>query len=645
MLSDLKYAFRQLAKNPGFTAVAVLTLALGIGVNTAMFSVVYGVLLDPYPYAKSNEIWMPSITNSKTGHNILLNVGDYLEIAKLPAVASAMATSYDRITLSGDTDPELVNAYFLSGNALQFLGVAPVLGRIFTPADIKANGENEPVAVLSFNLWQRLFNGSPDAIGRTLIFDDQPHVVIGVMPPRFGWDISTAAVQPFNAREWLWLPLPTTKLSRYANLNLRLKPGITKEVAEQQLLGLFQRIARESPARFSKDGFTAKLNNLFDLTAVRGGMRSSLQLLFCATGFLLLIACTNVANLQLARGSSRSREIAVRLALGASRARLIRLLLTESGVLSLLGGALGVFFAFGLTEIMLALMPDIGLPNEARVTINGWVLVFSAGVSMFTGILVGLIPALQSTRPDLNPTLKDGGRASGGGRGTRTRNAMVVLEIALSIVLLVGASLTIRGFVELQHIDLGFHPERTILLFVPLAPKRYTTIEQRNGFARNLLERVQSLPDVASAAIGILPNSEGSSSITIPGQPKPADDIGVNLVSADYFQTLGITLRAGRDFTEQEIAHGDHVALINESARKLWLNGENPIGRIIQIDSLVSTDSDALTPAKATQEVTVIGIVADTRTHNLRDAPGSAIFVPYPLRAEIYVCLMVRSHH
>jgi predicted permease len=403
-----------------------------------------------------------------------------------------------------------------------------------------------------------------------------------------------------------------TDPQRVVDLYLRLKPAISKEVAEQQLHALFQHIAQMSPARFPKDGLTAELLNYLDSTAGREGMRSSLHLLFCAVGFLLVIACTNVAILQLARGSSRSREIAVRLALGASRARLIQLLLAESWLLSLLSGALGVFFAFVVTQIIIALMPYLSLPNEAIVTINGWVLAFSVSVSMLTGILVGLVPALRSTRPDINTALKDGGRASGGGRGTRTRNAMVVLEVALSIVLLVGASLTIRGFVELQRIDPGINPE-TIFLRIPLVEKRYTTLEQRTVFARNLLERVQSLPGVASAAIGWLPNWEAGSSVSIQGQPKQANAIAVNFVSADYFQTLGITLRTGRDFTAQETARGDHVALINESARKLWPNGDNPIGHIIQIDSLVSTDPDALTPAKATKEVTVIGIVADTR--------------------------------
>ena len=634
-MNDLRFAFRQLVKSPGFTAVAALTLALGIGTTTALFSVIYGVLLDPYPYAKSNEIWAPQVADKKTGRvGGGYRVSDYLELAKLPAVASAMATFQDRATLSGGLNPEVIGAVRLSGTAFDFLGVPPVLGRGLTPADIKPNGEAESVTVLSFKLWQRLFNGDPAALGRTLVLDGTPHAVVGVMPPRFGW----------YGNDGLWLPLGTTDLRRNVRPIVRFRPGVTPEVAGQQLFALCQEIGRAEPSRLPKDGFTASFINYLDITVASGEMRSSLLLLFCAVGFLLLIACTNVANLQLARGAVRGREIAIRLALGASRARLIRQLLIESVVLALLGGVLGVFFAWGLTQVIVALMPDFYVPNEARVTLNGWVLGFSVGVSVLTGILFGLVPGFQCTRPDLNEALKDGGHAAGAGaRSTRTRHTLVVVEVALSIVLLVGASLAIRGFVELQRVDRGFKAAHTLLVQLALDANRYATLEQRNRFATDLVERVRNIPGVASAAVGILPGVEGGSGGMIPGQPKIENGLDVNLIDADYVPTLGLSLRGGRNFTAEEVARGDRVALISETAARLWPQGEDPVGRIIQVDSLVGGGSNNLAPAGAVKEVTVVGIVGDTRSRNPRVAPRPVILVPYTLRGPTMRFMAVRA--
>ena len=626
-MNDLRFALRQFGKSPGFTAVAVLTLALGIGVNTAMFSVVYGVLLDPYPYAKSNEIWAPQITETKTGRSGGGNarVSEYLEMANLPAVSIAMATSTERATLSGGVNPEFVNAVRLSGTAFEFLGVPPVLGRGFTPADIQPNGEPQPVTVLSFRLWHRLFNGDPAALGRALTLNGTPHTVIGVMPPRFGW----------YGEDSLWLPLGTTDLRRNVRPIFRFKPGITSGVAGQQLNALVQALAQAEPNRFPKDGFTVSFINYLDITVSSGEMRSSLHLLFYAVGFLLLIACTNVANLQLARGAARSREIAIRLALGASRGRLVRQLLTESVGLALAGGFLGVFFAWGLTQIIVALMPTFYVPNEARVTLNVWVLLFSVGVSMLTGVLFGLVPGLQCTKPDLNAALKDGGHAAGTGSGartSRTRNILVVVEVALSIVLLVGASLAIRGFVDLERVDRGFNAERQMILQVPLDPKRYPTIEQRNRFSHELRDRIQALPGVDKVTLGILPEFNGSSGGMVPGQPKIENGLNLNLIDADYLSTLGLPLRTGRNLSVTEVERGDRVALITEAAAKLWPSGENPLGRTIQIDALVGGGADNLPPAGAAKEVTVVGIVGDTRSRNRRLAASPVIFVPYTLR-------------
>lgn len=637
-MSDFRYAFRQFAKAPGFTAVAVLTLALGIGVTTALFSVVYGVLLDPYPYAASDEIWAPEIVDGKTGRGAGLRHSDYEALAKLPVIDSAMATGGGpAVTLSGPGQAiELLNAPRISATALEFLGVPPVIGRVFTPADLQANGEPSPVCVLSFKLWQRLFDGDRSIAGRTLVLDDQPHVILGVMPPRFGW----------YGNDGLWLPMSLNEPQRGVRPIFRFKPGVTREIADQQLTAAMREIVQQTPARFPPmETLSARFNNYLDVTVASGEMRASLHLLFYAVGFLLLIACANVANLQLARAATRSREIAVRLALGASRGRLVRQLLTESLALSLAGGLLGVLFAFGLTQLIVALMPDFYVPNEARVTLNRWVLGFCIGVSVLTGILFGLAPGLQGTRPDLNEALKDGGHASGlgGARGGRTRHTLVVVEIALSIVLLVGASLAVRGFVELQGIDRGLHTDRTLMLRLPLVPKRYVTLEQRNGFTRDLLERLQALPGVAAAAVGTLPAFDAGSGVTIPGQPKVPNGVSLNYVSADYVRALGLTVAQGRDLSLQDVARANRVALISEAAARLWPNGENPIGRTIAVDSLVGGGTANLPVANASKDVTVIGIVRDVRTRELRGAPPPVIYVPYTLRGPVNRTFVVRS--
>jgi putative ABC transport system permease protein len=623
LFQDLRYATRFLGKNRAFTATAVLTLALGIGISTAMFSVVYGVLLSPFIYAKSSDIRIVHVTSVQDPKGAILNIGDYLEIAKLPAIESAMADSRvdDVLSLAGENGLEVVDATRLSGTALPFLGVAPLAGRTFTPADFKANGDNEPVVMLSFWLWQRHFAGDRNAIGQTILLDRQPYVVIGVLPERFVW----------GGTPGVWLPLSTTDRKTFTSVSVRLRPGVTQEVAEQQLLALFLHQAHESPERFPKGGIAVHLEPLVGVSD-RWGLRSSILALFWAAACLLLIACTNVANLQLARGAGRGREIAVRLAIGASRRRIVRQLLTESVLLSIIAGALGLFLAFGVTRLVVTQLPDY-LPQGSGITVNGWVLAYSIGVALVSGVLFGLAPALRATKTDLNDALKDGGHAQGlGGRsGTRLRHTLVIVEMALSIVLLVSAALAIRNFVQLQQIDRGANLTRTAWMRFRLLPQRYPTVPQRTEFARALLERVRLVPGISSAAVGSIPNFDAASRAVIPGQPKPVERLSVNFVSADYFRTLAISVLAGRTFTAEEIVNGAHVAVINLSTSRQWPAGDNPIGSIIQLDALAAEGPSA------TKDFTVIGIVADTNVYvrqgaGRRATPQSAVFVPYPLR-------------
>lgn len=629
---DVRFAVRSFRRNAGFTVVALLSLMLGIGASIALFSVVYGVLIAPYPYAKPDQIWAPAVLgpNDAVHGWHWYSQREMEEIEKLPAFSAVMGTSLKSVMLTGGINPESFYGAFLSGGGFNFLGVRPLLGRTIQPFDIGPGGDPAPVVVLTYGFWQRFFSGDPHAIGRRITLDGVPHTIIGVMPPRFGWWTNEA----------FWLPLPRDlKDPTGLAVIVRLAPGVTQHAAEQQLNQLNIRFAAERPDDYPKGQLRTLLLNYMDITQASGDMSSSLHLLLLAVGLLLLIACVNVANLQLARTTGRSREIAMRIAVGAGRRRLVRQLLTESVLLSVVGGALGVLFALGATRLIVALIPPDYVPNEARIAVNGWVLLFSLGVSMLTGILFGLAPALRSSRPDLVGTLKDGGGgATGSVRGRAMRSWLVVAEISLSVILLAGASLAVRGFVQILRVDPGFQPERVLRIGFTLAPERYPTWQQRNTLDRTLLESVVHLPGVEAAELGNggLPYGGDRSSFSIDGQP-PVEDrkIAIALISREYPQTLGIPLRQGREFTEAEMQSGRRVALINESAARLWPAGQNPIGRTLQIDDLARPINNprVLTAPGMAAGVTVVGIIGDTRNDGLSENPAPAVYLPYTLYA------------
>jgi putative ABC transport system permease protein len=637
---DVRYALRMIRRSPGTSAVALLSLMLGIGATTAIFSVIYAVVINPYPYARPDEIWQPQIRalQGRGGHGYTID--EFRELRQLPAFAEAMATTADQVLLTGEFSPETLTGVRLTPNGFQFLGVPPIAGRTIQPSDVGADGEAAPVVVLSYRLWQRLFDGNPNAIGRTLRLDDVPRTIVGVMPPRFGW----------YTGDGVWMPLGMTHHDTPSWMNpiVRLRPGIAPPVAQAQLHAFNLRLASERPTAFPTNGFSSTLLNYLDVTVASGEMRTTLQLLFGAVGFLLLIACANVANLQLARSTARAREMAVRVSVGATRGRVLRQLLTESVLLSMIGGVLGVLFAFAATRAIVALMPEFYVPNEARVTINSYVLLFSFSLAVLTGILFGLAPALQSSRPDLADALKEGGRGSGTGPRTgRVRSALVVAEVALSVVLLVSAGLTIRSFVALQQVDVGFQADHLLRVGVPLPPARYRTLEQRTRFAQQLIDRVKTVPGIEAATIGVggLPLFGGApSTYAIAGHPTSEErTLTLNLVGADYTRTLGIPLRSGRALTDDDVRRGDRVAMINETARKLWPADEDPVGRRIKLSLLQRMPFPNVFMAPGDPEVLVVGVIGDTRNRGRRGTPTPVVLIPYTLVAPPQWTLAVRT--
>jgi putative ABC transport system permease protein len=633
---DLRYAWRQLRQAPGFALTAALTLALGIGVSTALFSVVYGVWIDAYPYRDFREILFPrafahngAFADSQNG--VFLQ-RELLPMAKVPAVAETAAYTLGSgyVTMMGAYGPESVHVFHVPGNTFQFLGVPALIGRTIQPSDIGAGGEAAPVLVLSFNLWQRMFNGDRSIVGRTIDLSGQPHVIVGVMPHRFAWG---SATWPTN--DGVWLPLATTDTEARLRGWVRLHEGVSWDVASEQFQALFLELAKV-PGSFPEQSFYTYLQRF------EGGvggtaryvreMRSSLRFLLYAVGFLLLIACTNVANLQLARGSGRSREVAIRLAVGASRWRLIRQLLTENVVLALAGGGLGVALAIGLTRLIVALIPQGYVPSESEIATNVPVLLFAIGISMLSGILFGMMPAIHGSKSDLNETLKDSGVGSGGVRGLRTRNVLVVVEIALSVLLVMGASLAVRGYLTLERVDPGLNPERLLRTTISFESRRAAlrTVAPEQARAlrsapftpdqvrllRDLPARLGRLPTLEAVALQqVLPPTRPQ----IPGEVTPPDGrMAMQAISGGYATALGIPLLRGRDLTVAEVERGEPSALINEAASRLWTGGRDPIGTRVRLDPF--------RPADTPMEVVIVGILQDATTD---EKPQPTTLVPH----------------
>ena len=632
---DLRFAFRQLGKERGFAAVAVTTLALGIGASTAIFNITYNVVLDPFPYKDSRGIWAPSIRDVEGQRSFATRYTDYPEVAKLPCVQEAMASGWTTANATGDINAESIRVVFMSDSAWQFLGMPALLGRGIGPSDISSSGDPAQVCVLTYRAWQRLFQGDPDVLGRTLKLNDEVYTIIGVSASRFKWETHDGLFIPLGPNsDARWIPVGPDAGSLWINTNIRLKPGYTPEVARDQLATLYQRLARENPKRFGSGEVSVQLPNVIDISIAQGNFSASLYLLLGAVGFLLLIACTNVANLQLARGSARRRELAIRLSLGAGRGRIARQLLTESVVLALAGGVLGCLLSWGLTNGIMHLVPEQFIPPSAMVRMNGQVLAFAVGVSVLTGILAGLAPVFQCSRANPNEALKEGGSAAGTSRRQRVvGRSLVVFEVMLSVVLLFGATLTIRGFVKLTSVDPGFHSDHTLEFIVPLPAKEFTTPESRHAIAGRLRDSVASLPGVTDVAIGVTPYRAWKTDFTIPGVPSiETRQAAFGVMSANYRAMMGIPLLRGADLEPRDIIGARPVALINETLARLWPQGEDPVGRTMHLSMLMPPGSTPESPSTPDAGiVTVIGIMGDTRNHDLLGKVPPSVFIPYTL--------------
>ena len=621
---DLTYALRQLRRSPGFSLVAALTLALGIGANTAIFSLVDAVLLRPLPYEEPDRLvivnhFYPSLDGLEASVSAP-GFRDYRDESGV--FASAAAQTGAGLNVTGIGDPQRIEASRVSAQFFTTFGARAALGRTFL-AEEDEPGRNR-VVVLGHGTWQRLFGGDARVIGRPMTINGEPHEIVGVMPPSFR--------DFFHRRAELWVPLALTaeqyaggRTSEWLNVVGRLAPGITPEQAKRRMADFATRLKEAEPQSYPPD-WTLAVTPLAERAT--GGVRKALLMLLGAVGLVLLIACANVANLLLARGASRGKEIAIRTALGAGRGRIVRQLVTESMLLALAGGALGVGLAWTTIRWVTSL-EAVEMPVGTDVRIGGPVLLFTLGVALLTGFVFGLAPALQLARTDLNGTLKEGGRSAAADRGGHVaRRALVVLETALALTLLVGAGLLIRSFARLQAVDPGFASENLLTFNVALPQAKYTSDTARMAFFEELLPRLAALPGVRSVgATSVLPFSGGGNtrSFMIEGYEPPPDQQDpwgdFRVVTSDYLRTLGAPLLEGRYFTEQDGGpDAPGVAIVDdEMVRRYWPN-EDPIGKRLSLGR---------TAAGERVWRTVVGVVGHTKHESLDADARVQLYIPY----------------
>ncbi len=635
---DLRYGVRMLAKKPGFTAIAVLTLALGTGANTAIFSVVNTVLLRPLPFEHPEQLVTPWGNRDKGEQQRVVSYPDFVDWRDQTRTLEQVA-AYNLVAthLRGEGEPELLSGAAVSADLFPLLGVRLALGRAFTRDEDQPG--SAPVIILGYGVWQRRFGSDPNIIGKEVILGNRGATVLGVLPAGFRFPVQatkTDFLQPLA-------PVMGERVKRRSSYSMRvvarLKPGVTLEQAQAEMRTIAQRLEQQYPDENYRLGV--------DLVPLHedivGSTRPALLMLLSAVGFVLLIACANVANLLLARAAARRKETAIRAALGASRACILRQLLTESLLLSLLGGTLGLLLALWGVDLLVAVSPR-DIPRLQDVALDARVLGFATLISIMTGIIFGLAPALQASKTDLNEVLKEGSRGSTEGiRRNRVRSLLIVCEVALSVLVLIGAGLLVKSFLRLREVNPGFDPRHVLTTSLSLGVARYPQGEQQRDFFQKILQRIRALPGIESAGvINPLPFGGSSSSNTFTIEGRPPLDPGetphsyYRAISPDYFRTMGIPLLKGRAFTERDVKDQPPVLIINETLARRFFAGEDPLGKriIIGFDPIDNPNS----PPRE-----IVGVVGDVRHAGLDVKSGAEYYVPYLQAPERNMDLVVRA--
>ena len=619
LLRDLRYGMRTLRKSPGFAAVAVLTLGVGIGANTAIFSFVNGVLLKPLPYGEPERIVRVMEKPPGGGTNGISTL-NYLDWEKDNTVFEYMAAQTDRtVTLTGVNEPVQLRGSRVSPRYFDIFGIKATLGRTFALDEGQLGKER--VAVLSHALWDSQFGADPSVMGRSITLDGAPYTIIGVLPAGGAFDRAYAQI---------WRPLAFEPQNMTRNFHwffsfAKLKRGITVKQATAQMDTVGARIARDYPD--SNKGWGVSIEPFAD-TVVGTQLRQSLYVLLAAVGMVLLIGCANLANLTLARGTAREREVAIRASMGAGRWRLVRQFLTENVLLSICGGVFGMVLGLALKRGLELAVPPYMLPREADVSIDAQVWLFTLALAVFTGIVFGLAPALQATRPNLAGCMKEGDRGASAGGRHRVRSALVVAEVALAFVLLTGAGLLIRSFFQMQQVDTGFDPTNVLTARLPIPEKRFSDQALLTAYLRQVVGKVEAMPGVRDVALtSALPLQGWGYGMPFQRADKPMVDRAnrracfFKMVSPSYFRALGMKLRKGRTLGDHDAKGASQVAVINETMVRLYFKDEDPIGKRILVQEIVPGKTQ-LGPEIPWE---VVGVVADemvTSVDRKRDNPG-----------------------
>ncbi len=636
LLRDVQYGLRGLRQQPVFALLAILALALGIGAATTMFSVIDGILLNPFPYKDAHRIatfYIHDSTRSGRGGRSFFPVVQWLEYQKRNHVfEDAIGAADDDVRYDAPDGAEQYQGAWVTVNTFRFLGVPPLLGRGIVPED--GGPGATPVCVMAFKMWNKRFNRDTSILGRTFVLNGVPTTLVGVMPARF------------TKRDAdLYLPLsldPADPLNkgRYVLFQARMKPGITLKDIESDIGGIAHQLAKTYPREYP-ERFVVQADSYAD--SVVGQFKTTLLTLASAVGLLLLIACGNVANMLLARATAREKEMAVRAALGAGRWRVVRQLLIESLLLAIGGAAAGCLLSYAGIQGLLMVIPESSIPHEAVIQINLPVLLFSLGTAVLTALLFGLAPAVQAVRREIADPLRDSGKGvSGGFRQGKLRNALVVGEVSLSLILLVGAGLLMRSFIALTSIDLGFRPENVLAARLPFPPGQYKTPESKQQFFRKLLPRLQSTPGITAAAAttSIPPFGGIRSEIEVPGKTHSERwNAVLTLCTEAYSPTLGLQLKRGRFLNQADLEGRRQTAVVNETLVKRYFAAEDAIGRQIQLKVLASAPES---PVQNTL-FEIVGVVVDICNQGIREATWPEVLIPSSVTSAYDRWLFVRT--
>src|SRR5437762_4893451 len=640
---DLRYALRIFRRSPGVAAMAVVSLAVGIAAATGLFSIVNAALLNPFPFADINRIVRLDMIDKGKPRGLGVTARQLVALQHSDVLDDAFVSNTWEMTLTGQDLPEAVRTQYFSANALNVLGVPPLLGRVFNEADGPAGEQPQPVVVLTYRFWQRHFGGRPEAVGQTLYLNREPYSVIGVLPRQY-----------FYTGPEIVVPLHLTFDPNFAwGVQARLKRGVSPRMAEQRLQPLFDQFAKEAPQRFPKD-VRPLIRSLVE-TQRAAGFVPTLLLIFAASTLLLLLACVNVSILLLARGTARRQEFAVRAAIGASRGRLMRQLLVESLLLAFTGAALGVAAAYWGLPAVLRLLPPTAVPvgNLIALAVNVPVLLFSGGLAMASALMFGLSPALSFSRPRLTATA----RTTAGVDRRRAHHLLLAAQVALTVLLLAGTGAAVRGLTGLYRTSLGYDPHNVIIASINLPDRTspgqnsYTEWADRATFYARLRNRMADVPQVESVALatfsGIPPQSGQRSVVEVPGRDITGYETPiVQRVSADYFSTMKIPLIRGRVWSDSESGGTPHVAVVNQTMARAWWPDESAIGRRVRMPDYVKPPNPFRVAAPGSDGwFEIVGVVGDTPNVGLHEPPAPSIYVPYTLMLSDSLNVILRTCH